>query len=315
MKRRKIGSVEVSIAGVGCNNFGRVIDASKTAEVVAAALDEGVTLFDTADLYGDGLSEEYLGRALQGRRDDAVIATKFGMMAPPAGLNPGSAEWTVRACENSLRRLGTDRIDLYILHQPDPATPVVETLRALGGLVSAGKVREIGCSNFTVPQLVEASKAAGGLGMKGFASVQNECSLVHADDLEDVIPECVSLGMAYTPFFPLASGLLTGKYSRSAEPPEGTRLARATPERRSRYANDRNFDLVERLGRFAGARGHTLHELALSWLASLPAVAAVIPGATSAAQARQNAKATVAWTLSAEEMLQVQALLGGPSTA
>jgi aryl-alcohol dehydrogenase-like predicted oxidoreductase len=313
MKKRMIGSLEVSIAGLGCNNFGRVIDAAKTAEVVAAALDEGVTLFDTADLYGDGLSEEYLGRALRGRRGDAVIATKFGMMAPPDGLKPGSAEWTARACENSLRRLGTDRIDLYILHQPDPATPIAETLQALGALVSSGKVREIGCSNFTVPQVAEASKAAAAHGMKGFASVQNECSLVHADDLEDMIPDCVSREIAYVPFFPLASGVLTGKYRRGVDPPEGTRLARAAPDRRSRYANDRNFDLAERLERFAGDRGHTLHELALSWLASLPAVAAVIPGATSAAQARQNARATAAWALSPEEMAEVKALLAGPA--
>jgi aryl-alcohol dehydrogenase-like predicted oxidoreductase len=313
MKRRKIGGLDVSIAGIGCNNFGRVIDASKTAEVVGAALDAGVTFFDTADLYSEGLSEEYLGRALGRRREGVVIATKFGMMAPPEGIRPAGAEWTARSCESSLKRLGTDRIDLFILHQPDPATPITETLQGLGGLVSSGKVREIGCSNFTVPQIREAAATAARLGIKGFVSVQNECSLVHADDLEGVIPECVSRGIAYTPFFPLASGLLTGKYRRDTEPPEGTRLARATPERRSRYANERNFTLVERLSRFAGERGYSLHELALSWLASLPAVASVIPGATSAEQARANARATVAWTLSAEEMAQVKALIAEPA--
>src|SRR5262249_19105223 len=155
MKNRKIASLEVSVAGVGGNNFGRVLDAPKTAEVVAAALDAGVNFFDTADLYGEGRSEEYLGRALRGKRDRAVIATKFGMMAPPEGIRPGSAEWAARSCEGSLKRLGTDRIDLYILHQPDPATPIGETLQAMNALVSAGKVREIGGSNFTVAQIAE----------------------------------------------------------------------------------------------------------------------------------------------------------------
>jgi len=312
MKTRTIGSLEVSVAGVGCNNFGRVADAARTSEIVSAALDAGVTFFDTADLYGEGLSEEYLGGALRGRRDGVVIATKFGMKAPPEGLKPASAEWAVRSCEGSLKRLGTDRIDLYILHQPDPATPIAETLEALGGLVASGKVREIGCSNFTVAHIAEAADAAKALGLRGFASVQNECSLVHADDLDGAIPECVSRGIAYVPFFPLASGLLTGKYRRDAEPPEGTRLARATPERRARYANDRNYDLAERLGRFAADHGHTLHELALSWLASLPAVAAVIPGSTSPEQARENARATVAWTLTPDEMTQVGALIDRP---
>src|SRR5262245_46580293 len=225
MKTRKIGGLDVSVSGLGCNNFGRVLDAPRTAGVVAAALDAGVTFFDTADLYGEGLSEEFLGRALRGKRDRAVIATKFGMMAPPEGIRPGSAEWTARSCEGSLKRLGTDRIDLYILHRPDPATPIRETLQALGALVSAGKVREIGGSNFTVAQIAEAAEAAKGLGMKGFVGVQNECSLVHTDDLETVIPECAARGIAYTPFFPLASGLLTGKYLKDAAPPEGTRLS------------------------------------------------------------------------------------------
>jgi len=309
MKTRRIGSLEVTVAGVGCNNFGRVIDAPQTEKVVSAALDAGATFFDTADLYGEGSSEEYLGRALRGRRDRAVIATKFGMMAPPEGVKPGSAEWATSSCEKSLERLGTDFIDLFILHQPDPTTAIGETLFALGKLVSAGKVREIGCSNFSVAQIEEASEAARAAGMHGFASVQNECSLVHTDDLDTVIPACVAHDMAYVPFFPLASGVLTGKYRRAAEPPEGTRLARATPERRSRYANDRNFDLAERLERFAADHGHSLHELALSWLASLPAVAAVIPGATSPEQVRANTAATMAWELGQEELAQVRSII------
>lgn len=308
MMIRKIGSLMVSVAGIGCNNFGRIVDEKRTADVVSAALDAGVTFFDTADLYGEGLSEQFLGRALKRRRNGVVIGTKFGMMSPPPGVNAGSAEWTARSCENSLRRLGTDHIDLLMLHQPDPATPIAETLGALGALVAAGKVIEIGCSNFTVEQLAEAATAAKSLGVPGFVSVQNECSLVHRDDLDGVIPECASRGIAYLPFFPLASGLLTGKYRRDAEPAEGTRLARATPERRARYFNDRNFDLIDRLSRFAADHGHTLHELALSWLASLPSVAAVIPGATSVAQVQANSKAAIAWNLSPAELAEVKAL-------
>lgn len=310
MKTRKIGALDVSVSGLGCNNFGRVTDAAKTSLIVDAALDAGVNFFDTADLYSEGVSEEYLGRALKGRRERAVIATKFGMMAPPEGLRPASAAWVARACEASLKRLGTDRIDFYILHQPDPSTPIVETLQAMNELVAAGKVREIGCSNFTVPLIEEAAAAAKKLGGNGFASVQNECSLVHTDDLETVIPACRERGIAYVPFFPLASGVLTGKYRRGVEPPEGTRLARAAPDRRTRFANDAIFTRVERLERFARDHGHTLHELALSWLASLPGVGAVIPGATSPEQARQNALATVAWTLTSEQMREVLAFVG-----
>ena len=308
MKTRTIGSLEVSVAGIGCNNFGRVIDERRTVEVVAAALDAGVTFFDTADIYGDGLSEEYLGRALGAHRREVAIGTKFGMLAPPPGVGPGSAEWATRSCENSLRRLRTDHIDLFMLHQPDPATPVAETLGALRALVAAGKAIEVGCSNVTLARIGEASAAAASLGAPGFVSVQNECSLVHQDDLDEVIPRCASDGVAYLPFFPLASGLLTGKYRRDAEPAEGTRLARATPERRARYFNEANFDLIDRLSRFAARHGHTLHELALSWLASLPGVATVIPGATSAEQAQANSKAVIAWTLSPAEMSEVAAL-------
>lgn len=298
MEKRRIGSLEVSVVGIGCNNFGRVVDEAKTAEVVSAALDAGVTFFDTADLYGDGLSEEYLGRAIRGRHSQVVIGTKFGMMPPPPGVKPASAIWTTRSCESSLRRLGTDHIDLFMLHQPDPATSMTETLGALDALVKDGKVIDVGCSNFTIEQIAEAVAGAKSLGVRGFVSVQNECSLVHRDDLDSVLPECVARGIAYLPYFPLASGLLTGKYRRDAEPPEGTRFARATPERRARFYNNENFDLIDRLSRFAADHGRTLHELALSWLASLPGVASVIPGATSAAQVRANTKAAVAWKLS-----------------
>jgi aryl-alcohol dehydrogenase-like predicted oxidoreductase len=309
MKRRRIGSLEVSVAGLGCNNFGRVIDAAKTAEVVAAALDSGVTFFDTADLYADGLSEEYLGRALGAHRKSVTVVSKFGMMAPPPGTKPASAAWAARSCEGSLRRLGTDWIDLYLLHQPDPSTPIAETLGALGALVKAGKVREIGCSNFSIEQLAEAADAAKALGVPEFVCVQNECSLVHRDDALSVIPECASRGIAYLPFFPLASGLLTGKYERDAEPPEGTRFARATPERRARYFNDATFAIVDRAARFAADHGHTLHELALSWLASLPGVASVIPGATTASQVRTNSKAAMAWELSPGEVEELKEIL------
>jgi aryl-alcohol dehydrogenase-like predicted oxidoreductase len=223
MDTRRIGSLDVSVVGLGCNNFGWKLDEAATAAVVHAALDAGIAFFDTADIYGDTRSEVFLGRALGKRREHVVIATKFGMAVDDQrrGARP---EYVKQACEDSLRRLGTDRIDLYQLHQPDPSVPIQDTLGALNDLVRAGKVREIGCSNFSVEQLREA-EAAVRPGAAPFVSVQNEYNLLHRDPERDVLPECRRLGMAFLPFFPLASGLLTGKYRQGQAPPEGSRLA------------------------------------------------------------------------------------------
>jgi aryl-alcohol dehydrogenase-like predicted oxidoreductase len=295
----------VPIAGIGCNNFGRRIDESRTREVVAAALEVGATLFDTADLYGDGKSEEFLGRALGGRRDEVVIVSKFGMRTPPNGLTGGHPAWVARACDASLKRLGTDRIDVYLLHQPDDATPIEDTLSAMTRLVDDGKVREIGCSNFSAKQLEEAADAASEHGLRRFATVQNEYSLLHPEPREEVIPACERLGISLMPYFPLASGLLSGKYRRGEAPPPGSRLA-GSQER----LTDERFDLVERLAAFAEQRGHTLLELALSWLASQRVVATVIAGATSAEQVRTNTAAVQAWKLEDEDVAAVDEILG-----
>jgi aryl-alcohol dehydrogenase-like predicted oxidoreductase len=289
---------------VGCNNFGWRIDYDATAAVVHAALDAGITFFDTADIYGATRSEEFIGRALGARRDEVVIATKFGMAVDDQrrGARP---EYVKQAAEDSLRRLGTDRIDLYQLHQPDSSVPIQDTLGALNDLVRAGKVREIGCSNFSVEQLREA-EAAVRPGAARFVSVQNEYNLLHRDPERDVIPECRHLGMAFLPFFPLASGLLTGKYRQGQPLPEGSRLA--TVERFAKTATDRNLAIVESLLQFATLRGHTLVELAMSWLASRPTVASVIAGATSPKQVKLNA-AAVNWQFTAEELAEIDAIL------
>jgi aryl-alcohol dehydrogenase-like predicted oxidoreductase len=306
VERRSIGSIPVPLAGIGCNNFGRRIDEARTREVVAAALEAGATLFDTADLYGDGRSEEFLGRALGSRRGEVVIVSKFGMRTPPDGLSGGDPRWVARACEASLQRLGTDRIDVYLLHTPDEQTPIEDTLSAMSRLADDGKVREIGCSNFSAKQLDEAADAATALGLRRFATVQNEYSLLHTDPQAEVIPACRRLGISLMPYFPLASGLLSGKYRRGEPPPAGSRLA-GSQER----LTDERFDLVERLAGFAEERGRTILELALSWLASQPEVSTVIAGATSAEQVRANTGAVRAWRMSDEELAGVAALLRG----
>ncbi|MET0397296.1 MAG: aldo/keto reductase [Longimicrobiaceae bacterium] len=304
---RKIGSLEVSVVGVGCNNFGTRIDAAATAQVVGAALDAGIQFFDTADVYGKGLSEEYLGRALGSRRGEVVIATKFGgaMDERRRGARP---EYVRRAAEDSLRRLGTDYIDLYQIHRPDPEVPIADTLGALEELVRAGKVREIGSSNFSAAQLREAEAAARG-GAR-FASVQNEYSLLHREPEAEVLPECERLGLAFLPYFPLASGLLTGKYRRDRAAPQGTRITEGSW--RSDVLTDENLERVEGLIGWAESRGRTVLELAFSWLLARPAVASVIAGATSAAQVRSNA-AAAGWALTDAELAEVDAIVPGGS--
>jgi len=300
MEHRRIGSLEVSVIGLGCNNFGWRLDADKTAAVVQAALDAGIDFFDTAELYGEGRSEEYLGRALRGRRQSVIVATKFGYKTAPPHRR-GHPDNVRRAADASLQRLGTDYIDLFQLHSPDPSIPIADTLGALDELVRQGKVREIGCSNFSAAQLREAEDAVKP-GAARFVSVQNEYSLMHREPEADVLPECARLDIAFIPYYPLASGLLTGKYRRGRALPKGTRLAEG-----SGLLTDENLAAVEELLDFAESRHHTLLELAIGWLLAHPAVASVIAGATKPEQARGNASAA-AWRLSAEERAAVDAL-------
>lgn len=296
---RRIGSLDVSVVGLGCNNFGRRLDESATAKVVKAALDEGINFFDTADTYGGTDSEKFLGRALGKRRDDVIVATKFGMKIDEnrKGARP---EYVKQACEDSLRRLNTSYIDLYQLHTPDETVPIADTLGALDDLVKAGKVREIGCSNFSADQLHEAD-AAVQIGCSRFVSVQNEYSLLHREPGKGVIAECAALGMAFIPYFPLANGLLTGKYRKNQPPPEASRMATGW---NSRLLTDRNLDKVENLIAFAESHGHTILELAFSWLLSREMVSSVIAGATSPEQVRANANAPV-WDLTEAELTEV----------
>ncbi len=306
METRRVGSLEVSVAGLGCNNFGMRIDEDASKAVVDAALDAGVNHFDTADLYGGGRSEVFLGRALGSRRDQAVITTKVGM-GVPEGEHGGSEAYINAHCEQSLRSLGTDRIDLYLLHQPDPDTPIADTLSAFAKLVADGKVLEIGCSNFTGAQLEEAERTASELGVPRFVNAQNDYSLLNRDAERDVLPACERLDVVFMPYFPLASGMLTGKYRRGEEHPEGTRLA-AWGARAGMFASDEKFDVVERLTDYAEAHGHTITELALSWLACTPVIGSVIAGATTPEQVRANAAATTAWRLTDAERAEIDAL-------
>ncbi|MCU1452839.1 MAG: aldo/keto reductase [Acidimicrobiales bacterium] len=308
MEMRVIGGLTVSSSGLGCNNFGGRLDQARTDGVVGAALDQGITLFDTADIYGGGgRSEEMLGKALGSQRDAVIVATKFGMgdgTTLPAGASAAAIE---AAAEGSLRRLGTDRIDLYQLHLPDDAVPIDETLEALDRLVQVGKVLEIGCSNFDGARLDDAARAADALGTSRFVSVQNELSLLHRHGEADLLAASERHDLAILPYFPLASGLLTGKYQRGEEPAAGTRLSGFAGARRDRALSDATFDVVEALVAFARERGHTLLELAMSWLAGLPHLASVIAGATTPEQVRANAQA-VGWQLTDDERAQIDAI-------
>jgi aryl-alcohol dehydrogenase-like predicted oxidoreductase len=308
MEHRRIGSLEVSVVGLGCNNFGMRIDADQARAVVDAALDAGITFFDTADVYGGTKSEEMLGAALGSRRGDVVVATKFGNQIGEDPTHRGAgAAWVKRATEASLRRLGTDRLDLQQLHRPDADTPVEETLRALDELVRAGKIREVGCSNFSAQMIGEAEAAAAAAGASRFVSVQNQLSLLHRDALSDVLPLCEQLHIGFVPYFPLASGLLTGKYVRGEAPPGDARLSMVPQQRRDALLNARNFDLVDRLTRYAADHGKTLLDLAMSWLVAHPGVASVIAGATKPEQVRANVEAAQ-WRLTPQQVEEVAAL-------
>ncbi len=309
MEFRNLGNsgLRVSVVGLGCNNFGGRVDLDGTRAVLDAAIDEGINLLDTADVYGGrGASEELMGTALKGKRQQVVLATKF---ASPMGEGPmyqgGSRKWIIQAVEDSLRRLQTDYIDLYQIHRPDPNTPIEETMRALDDLVTSGKVRYIGHSNFTGWMTAEAHYVARYEHLTPFISAQNEWSLLNRRVEHDLVPACAEFNVGVLPFFPLASGLLTGKYRRGQDAPQGTRLA-AGPMA-DRMLTESNFDKVEKLEAFARDHGHTLLELAFGWLASQPTVASVIAGATKPEQVKSNVESGN-WRLTAEEMAEVDQL-------
>jgi len=308
VETRKIGSLEVTVVGLGTNNFGLGMAADQVPPVVDAAIEQGINFFDTSDSYGD--SEERLGRALGRRRDTVLIATKFGSPVRGQEGTGGAKPGYVRsAVEASLKRLGTDRIDLYQIHRPDPDTPITDTLGVLAELVEAGKVREIGCSNFSSKQIREANDAAG----EGprFLSVQNHYNLLNRADEAEVIPTCEELGITSLPYFPLASGLLTGKYKRGEKPAEGTRLQR-WGERAAGSLTDEAFDKVEALSSWAADHGHSVLDLAFAWLLAQPTVVSVIAGATKVEQVLANA-ATAGWRLSDSEVDEVDRIAPGPA--
>jgi aryl-alcohol dehydrogenase-like predicted oxidoreductase len=311
METRPVGSLRISVIGLGCNNFGkRITDESRVHAIVNAALEAGVTFFDTADIYGNTLSEEFLGRALGSRRDDVLIATKFGMPVDDERKGASPA-YVHRAAEDSLRRLGTDHIDLYQLHEPDPDTAIADTLGALNELVESGKVREIGCSNFSAEQLREA-EAATPLGTARFVSVQNEYSLLDREPEAEVLPECRRQGLAFIPYYPLASGVLTGKYRSGEPPPAGTRLATYPGDQVGELLRPENLAAVDRLTAWAAERGHTVLELASAWLLAQRPVCSVIAGASAPEQVRANV-AAAEWTLSPEDLAGVETALAQPA--
>ena len=307
MQKRNLGTaaLEVSVVGLGGNNFGGRIDFAASERVVHAAIDLGINLIDTADSYGNkGGSEEWLGRILGDKRKKVVLATKFGLPMDDAGkLKGASRRYIMHAVEASLKRLRTDWIDLYQLHRPDPLTPIEETLRTLDDLVREGKVRSIGCSNLSAQQVGEAQDTARRHGLPAFVSCQDEYSLLVRDIERELIPAAKAHGMNLLPYFPLASGLLTGKYKRGAPLPKDSRLSK-NPRHAEEFITERNWHVIAELEAFAGQRGRTLLELAFSWLLHDEVVASVIAGATSPAQLEQNIRAAQ-WTLSAEELAEI----------
>ena len=314
LPHRKLGSSDLSVpvVGIGCNAFGSRMDVDQVQAVVDAALDHGATFFDTADVYGLGASEELLGRAIGSRRDDVVIATKFGMdmqgRSGDDGGRRGSATYIRTSVEGSLRRLGTDHIDLYQLHVPDSRTPIEETLEALDDLVTAGKVRAIGCSNLQAWQLVDAAWTSRTRDLAPFVTAQNEYSLYNRSAEVELTPACLELGVGILPYFPIAYGLLTGKYRRGEDAPAGSRLSLSSQARRLANAD---WDRIEALAAFADSQGISVLELAIGGLAALPAVASVIAGVTRPEQVRANVEAA-AWVPS-EDALDALAQIGRPA--
>jgi aryl-alcohol dehydrogenase-like predicted oxidoreductase len=315
MDLRTVGrsGLQVSVLGLGTNNFGSRIDEEASRAVVEACLDDGVTFFDTANSYGGGKSEEFLGRALQGHRDDVVIATKFSSQVGDGPYDAGaSRKHLLAACETSLRRLGTDYIDLYYQHWPDPKTPVDETLETLDALVRAGKVRYAASSNFAAWQVVEAEHVARERHTTRFVASQSEWSLLRREAEAEVVPACAAYDVAVIPYFPLASGLLTGKYERGKPPPEGTRLA--SSPRFSEVATDDVFDTLDRLSAVAEKYGRTLLDVSVGWLAAQPVVPSVLVGATKPDQVHANA-AAAGVVLGAEEIGAISEAAASPSAA
>jgi aryl-alcohol dehydrogenase-like predicted oxidoreductase len=306
MELRQLGSLQVSAVGLGCNNFGGRLDPAGTASVIGAALDAGITFFDTADIYGNTASESLLGEHLRSVRDEVVIGTKFGMAVDDdrRGAKP---EYVKRALEDSLRRLRTDRIDLYQLHEPDPETPLEATLEALDECVKAGKVREIGCSNFTAEQLRKADAAARP-GAARFVSVQNYLNILHRDPDATALAECQRLGLSYLPFYPLERGLLTGKFRSQSPVPTGTRVAGLSEDLRRDLLSEDTLATVGRLTEWSEDRGHDILSLAIGWLLSHPAVPSVIAGAMTPEQVRSNV-AAAGWTLTPEDLTQLEEVL------
>jgi aryl-alcohol dehydrogenase-like predicted oxidoreductase len=311
MELRPLGELQVSVVGLGCNNFGMIIDADQTKTVVDAAIDAGINYFDTAEMYGNGLSEEYLGRALGPRRSEVLIASKWGHTANLAEGERGGDPAQIRArLEASLKRLGTDHIDHYQFHRPDPETPPEETLGCLAELKAEGKIREIGCTHFTAAELDQSAQAAAASGLPAYPSVQNHYSLLSRGPEQDgVFDACERLGMVFVPYFPLESGLLTGKYRAGQDRPEDSRLVK-WGDRASAFIDDDKLAVVERLIAWCGSRDRTLLELAISWHTSHPLVASVIAGATRPSQIEGNVAAS-GWQLTAEDRAEVDAVIAG----
>jgi aryl-alcohol dehydrogenase-like predicted oxidoreductase len=301
--RRQIGSLDVSVVGLGTNNFGMGMHGGDVPPVVDAALETDINFFDTSDSYGD--SEERLAKALGRHRDEVVIATKFGSPVGKDGTGGADPAYVREAVERSLRQLDTDRIDLYQLHRPDPHIPNADTLGVLDELVRQGKVREVGCSNFSAALLREANDGIPAEAAR-FVSVQNQYNLLNRGDEREALPECRRLGLAYLPFFPLASGMLTGKYTKGVAPASGTRMQR-WGTRANGLLSDHNFEVVGALSAWAASHDHSLLDLAFAWLLEKPIIPSVIAGATKADQVRANAAAG-GWRLSAEEAAEVDAL-------
>ena len=300
--------IKVSAVGLGTNNFGGRCDAAETASVVNAALDCGINLIDTADVYGGGLSEEYIGRALGARRGEAVLATKFGWATGTIRCG-GGRDYVMQAADDSLKRLRTDYIDLYQFHKPDPRTPIAETLEALDALVQQGKVRQIGCSNMTADELEEALAVSRDRGLAPFVTAQNPYSLRDRGIEDGLTGVCEATGIGILPYYPLARGLLTGKYRRGEPAPAGTRLAEGG-RRAAGALTDENFDVLEPLEAFCAERGHTLLELAFSWLVAQPAVPCVIAGATRPEQLAANSRAAD-WKLGADDLEEIDRITKG----
>ncbi len=311
MELRRIGELEVSEVGLGCNNFGTRVDQDGTNEIFSACLDSGINFFDTADVYGSGASEEMLGSAMKGHRDQIIVATKFGLRDMDLGLTGGSAEWVHRSVDRSLRRLDTDWIDLFQIHTPDDEVHERETLEALNELVVAGKVREIGCSNYDAERLDSAIEISEKEALAPYRTVQNRYSLLHREPESEVFDVCRERAVRFLPFFPLESGLLTGKVAANGPRP-GTRLAEWPEDRLKLFLTERNLATVERLTQWLRNRDRSLLDLAFSWLLSKPEIPSVIAGATSAKQVLENSQAS-GWRLTSSELDEVADLVSTPS--